>query len=48
MGLDVRSKVPTPAFVARTSSWGKARSRVYHNVIATYVDMTRPIHHVHR
>ena len=29
MGLDVRAKATTPAFVARTSSWGKARSPVY-------------------
>ena len=27
MGLDVRSKVSTPAFVARTSIWGEALLR---------------------
>ena len=38
MGLDVRSKVSTPAFVARTSSWGEAflRSATVESTLICY------------
>jgi hypothetical protein len=48
MGLDVRSKVSTPAFVARTSSWGETHSQAYRNRISPDISMARPVYHVHR